>query len=807
MDFAYFFLAATGHMPYPYQSRLAVGGFPDVLRVDTGCGKTEAAGLAWLWRRRHAARDETPRWLVYALPMRTLVDQTFERFVEWRRALDLQRDELGVHRVMGGTDWSDQEWRLWPERDAVFVGTIDMLLSRALNRGFADSRWNWPISFGAFNSGCQWVFDETQLMDAGVSTGRQLQAFRTSFGTVQPTYTMWMSATVDLELLKTVDAPTIERIAEINDDDRRHPSLAKRLEAPRAVEDLGDGEVIEDEDVAQQALSHHQPGTLTLVVVNTVKRAQAAYKKLKALRGDVEAVLIHSRFRRDDRGAAIGRVLDQLTPAGRIVIATQVVEAGLDLSATTLLTDLAPWSSIVQRAGRCNRSGEVSNARMLWMRPKSAAPYDDADLQAAEVALSGLPDVVSPQILTSVDVPARVPPRPTLRRRDLMELFDTLPDLSGNYVDVGRFIRDSEDRDVMVLWREAEGGELVDDIGPAAAELCRVPIGQLRRFLRARRKKPGFHAFKAIPGQKERWTRLSTGDLRPNLTVAVDATAGGYTSEMGWDAQFNKNVPAVDEHSEPPSLPDQHDQRVEDDPNSTGTPVPWLTMKEHLEDTELAAVKMVDAFGPLDLSPAVVKAACLAARYHDLGKVHDVFQDAIRKTRTDRDNDPPGSETMLAKGGSKRGSLRYSRRYFRHGLVSALMLLGPERALLEGVAESDLVVYLAAAHHGRVRLGVRRLDDERCPSENTDCDIALGVVDGDKVRGGVEIPGAVTRGGKISLAHIGLGSDDGPVPSYTARMLTLCDRSDLGPFRLAWLEMLVRSADWRASAHPRMLTS
>ena len=182
-----------------------------------------------------------------------------------------------------------------------------------------------------------------------------------------------------------------------------------------------------------------------------------------------------------------------------------------------------------------------------------------------------------------------------------------------------------------------------------------------------------------------------------------------------------------------------------------------------------------------------------------------MFQDAIRTTGTEGDGDPPRSEVILAKGGSKQVPLRYSRPHFRHGLVSALMLLGPEQALLEGVAEPDLVVYLAAAHHGRVRLGARRLDDERCPPENADCDIALGVVDGDHLPGGVELPGAVTRGGPVSLADVGLGSGSESTLSYTAQMLTLRDRSDLGPFRLAWLEMLVRAADWRASASPRVM--
>ena len=51
-----------------------------------------------------------------------------------------------------------------PERDAILIGTQDMLLSRALNRGYAASRFHWPIDFGLLNNDCLWVFDEPQLM-------------------------------------------------------------------------------------------------------------------------------------------------------------------------------------------------------------------------------------------------------------------------------------------------------------------------------------------------------------------------------------------------------------------------------------------------------------------------------------------------------------------------------------------------------------------------------------------------------------------------------------------------------------------
>ncbi|MER3412183.1 MAG: hypothetical protein C4305_07755, partial [Thermoleophilia bacterium] len=63
---------------------------------------------------------------------------------------------------MGGA--ADDTWVLEPASEAVLVGTIDMLLSRALNRGFGRGRASWPIDFGLLNSDCQWVFDEIQLM-------------------------------------------------------------------------------------------------------------------------------------------------------------------------------------------------------------------------------------------------------------------------------------------------------------------------------------------------------------------------------------------------------------------------------------------------------------------------------------------------------------------------------------------------------------------------------------------------------------------------------------------------------------------
>jgi CRISPR-associated endonuclease/helicase Cas3 len=135
-----------------------------------------------------------------------------------------------------------------------------------------------------------------------------------------------------------------------------------------------------------------------------------------------------------------------------------------------------------------------------------------------------------------------------------------------------------------------------------------------------------------------------------------------------------------------------------------------------------------------------------------------------------------------------------ARPHFRHELASALAWLnnsGEE-------ADADLIAYLVAAHHGKVRMSLRALPGEKEPSES-DRLFARGIWDGDSLPevdlGGRVLPSTILD---LSLMELGMG-DQGP--SWTDRTQRLLER--YGPFRLAWLESLLRVADWRASALER----
>src|SRR5438067_4301230 len=93
-SFADFFHTATGSDPFPYQRRFAESKeLPHLLRAPTGAGKTATAVLGWLWQWI-TDPCQTPRRLVYCLPMRVLVEQTHSVTERWLRALRADQQVL-----------------------------------------------------------------------------------------------------------------------------------------------------------------------------------------------------------------------------------------------------------------------------------------------------------------------------------------------------------------------------------------------------------------------------------------------------------------------------------------------------------------------------------------------------------------------------------------------------------------------------------------------------------------------------------------------------------------------------------------
>ncbi len=792
-SFAELFRKATsGSEPYPYQSRFAeADAWPHLLRVPTGAGKTATAILGWHYRRQ-TSPETTPRRLVYCLPMRVLVEQTQQAATQWFQNLGRN---IPVHVLMGGV--STDAWHLNPEHDMLLIGTQDMLLSRALNRGYAASRYHWPIEFALLNNDCLWVYDEPQLMASGVTTSAQLAGLRQALKTCHRVDSLWMSATLEPSWLETVDfrseAPRTP--FELADEDYAPDKpLHLRMTAEKTVQALGETSSTKMDTVAQAILGKsnqegvHRAGTQTLVVVNTVDRAKSLYGELVKLRkksATPEILLIHSRFRPAER-RLLNAQLQQ--PSGdRIIVATQVVEAGVDLSSRTLVTELAPWPSLVQRMGRCNRTGHDGPGVVYWvdLKDSTSAPYEKDELELARECLVKLEGAsVAPRDLDAFKeregLTLPFEHRHVLRRRDLLDLFDTTPDLSGNDVDVQRYIRSDEpETDVYLFWRPLDKSPPPASApAPHVDELCAVSISQARDFFKREAGKPNRSPSYVWDYLEDDWRRVDPNALRPGMTVWVPTTTGGYDWDdatqtgKGWDSGSSATV--TDRR------PERHQETHEaagSDNLTVGFPQP-LTLDEHTAHVVDELDKLLqDLLNDEDWQTRLRTAAL----WHDLGKAHPVFQAGLRSANPALQN-----HTVWAKSGGS-GRLKHPRKYFRHELASAL-------AVLQQGLEFE-VAYLIAAHHGRVRLAIRALPDEP-PPESPDTLFALGIHAGDSLPE-VHIRQQSAASVTLDLAPMRMGS----ASSWTANALELLDQQ--GPFRLAYLEALIRIADVRASAKER----
>ncbi len=820
--------APAGLDPFPYQSRLVQKDWPDLLDVPTGLGKTAAVVLAWLYKRRVLKQADTPRRLVYCLPMRVLVEQTQRTCESWLGNLgalgEPGQDRVSVNVLMGGSeDLERPVWAEHPEQEQILIGTQDMLLSRALMRGYGMSRYQWPVHFAWLHNDAMWVFDEVQLMGPGLVTSAQLDALRSKLASARSSRSLWVSATLRREWLETVDfKPDKLCSLELSDAEKISDAVRKRRESFKPLAPSPAALTGEDKTsttsylsaLADQIRVAHKSGTTTLAILNTVERAQgllgaldsrfdpAPARKRNKTEPPIpppssapERLLIHSRFRAAERAQRNRKLEEAIDPngPGRIIVATQAIEAGVDLSARVLFTELAPWSSVVQRFGRCNRYGEFNeshDAQVFWMDVADAKPYESADLEVARKVLTTLHSA-APASLPRVT--AEAPLHPVLRRKDFLDLFSTEADLSGFDVDIAPYVRDSDDADVLLFWRQWATDEEAKDQAPASSEeLCRAGLGATSKLLKRLQAGDVF-----VWDTRERdWSRIahpSSQRLRPGMTLMIRAACGGYSERFGLDAEQKLEVARLQ-----PSRGATIEALDDDHRSLLRYAVP---LSRHLADVEREARALCESLNS-EQAAAVVRAAL----WHDVGKAHGAFQSMLRIAHQLGTGEALG-EGQWAKSGAtpdpltgaarKSGRPRYQvpgedgpRKHFRHELASTLAWLDQHN----GEEDADLIAYLIAAHHGKVRMSLRAWPKE---TEAPDGRLfARGVWEGDALprvvfEDGASVPETTLH---LDLMRLGEGPQGSSWTTRTQRLL-----AELGPFRLAWLESLVRVADWRAT--------
>lgn len=381
---------------YDFQFRTAnelLDGRSVILRAPTGGGKTWAALLPFLYSR-HVGEPISDR-VLYALPLRSLASQLYaSTLASCSNAGWSVSDEPGQREVGQLTITLQTGER---QNDPFFLGdivftTIDQLLSSYLLTPVSLNPRLANMNAGAL-VGSLVVFDEFHLLDperSMLTAIEMLDRLRPYCRFVLMTATLsdqavtWLAQRLNAVVVDPGDA----EIAQI-DGGKKHGATQRMW-------------LIEREPLtAQKVVDYHLTGRhhRTLVLTNTVNRAQDFYKELLRVKpNDINVCLLHSRFYREDRVdkekqviARLGK-LSQDLPENFILVSTQVVEAGMDFSVDCIHTELAPANSLIQRAGRCARYGGKGTVKVYPV--DDPAPYSCKEVERTLAVLAPLSEKV-----------------------------------------------------------------------------------------------------------------------------------------------------------------------------------------------------------------------------------------------------------------------------------------------------------------------------------------------------------------------------------------------------------------------------
>jgi CRISPR-associated endonuclease/helicase Cas3 len=412
---------------YDFQKRVyerLSAGRSVILQAPTGAGKTRAALYPFLYHLAEPDQARFPRRCVYSAPMRVLVNQFSIEYEEIVTRYNL-RYGLNLRRGVTVQTGERPKDRLF-EGDLIFT-TIDQTLSNVLGVPYAVGQRRANVNAGAV-AGSYLVFDEFHLFPPEGAFKTTLQVLRilrhtTPFVLMTATFSATMLG--ELERLLEAEVVTvppaelatlpsqqgkarrfrrveaeIEAAAILDRHARRSVAICNTVERAQHLYDalikrdcrplpVGD-ERLGDAYAAIREAS--RPGERECALNEALERLDGLVREQAGWERATWVLLLHSRFTRAHRNLKEALIRREFGPPekhaarlpGLVLVATQVVEVGLDITCEAMHTEVAPASSVLQRAGRCARfAGERGDVYVYDVPANKAgdpnyAPYQKA---------------------------------------------------------------------------------------------------------------------------------------------------------------------------------------------------------------------------------------------------------------------------------------------------------------------------------------------------------------------------------------------------------------------------------------------
>lgn len=316
------------------------------LTVPTGGGKTLSSVL---WAIKHAVKNDLKR-IIIAIPYTSIITQTASVL----RSIFGEENVLEHHSNVDRTNSNDRELsqkqRLATENwDYPIIVTTNVQLFESLfSNKPSDCRKLHNIAKSVL------ILDEVQTlpMDFLQPIIDTFDTLKRVFG-VSILFTTASQPVLSGKILGSNPFVSFEGLSQIHEIVPREANLHDRLR--RVKIEFEDGVRKDYDEVAEQIAKHSR----VLCIVNTRNDAKEIYSRLPK-----DGICLHlSRMMCPDHvRETIDKVKAALKdPSNNVirVVATQLIEAGVDIDFPVVFRQEAGLDSILQAAGRCNREGKL----------------------------------------------------------------------------------------------------------------------------------------------------------------------------------------------------------------------------------------------------------------------------------------------------------------------------------------------------------------------------------------------------------------------------------------------------------------
>lgn len=332
-----------------------------LLKSPTGSGKTEAVlvpsltterRLFLIFPSRSLVEDQIGRCEKYLYKLSKVLSKPYSLVIDTGGQSSRIVFDNGEQQPAGSRHLYDGN---------VIITTFDKFLYRFFGFGEQNKSYIFPFRIHHSHTRNLFCFDESHSYDKVAFTNfvRLIKSlYKVNLDLIVMTATMPEAYQEELNFLDNVDYTQGEKLTSLSES-LNYASPSKQFEIRADVKNVRD-------EICAYVSSKSELDKRTIVTVETVEDVVPIYQFMKDRKAGENVFLYHGRLS-DNQRRNVYQTLKQIEEedGSYLLFTTSAIEVGCDLNAHLLVTELCNPDQLIQRAGRCNRKGEIENAKIV----------------------------------------------------------------------------------------------------------------------------------------------------------------------------------------------------------------------------------------------------------------------------------------------------------------------------------------------------------------------------------------------------------------------------------------------------------